>query len=112
MWKANSDPWSTTEYDEWKNLSDIESMMIEDAFETKQDVAFLDDYHTVLSTNVQISNYDVSKQRPVKRATMGELKNRPLRQTRSMSNPIALNASFKKEHVLSENSMFIREVVM
>ena len=68
MWKSNVDPWLAEEPEEWKNFSDIENLLIEEAATKKyEETVILDDYHVDLKQNVQISNYDVNKQRPVKR---------------------------------------------
>lgn len=72
MWKANDDPWSSPDVNEWKNYSDIENLIMEDAFLTKKDVALLDDYHINFAGNVQISNANINNQRPVKRTSIGD----------------------------------------
>ena len=88
MWKSNVDPWSTEEPEEWKNFSDIENLLIEEAAtKKKEETVILDDYHVDLKRNVQISNYDVNKQRPVKRTVSNEQDDQPLRQSRFMSDP-------------------------
>jgi hypothetical protein len=67
MWKSNANPFSLTEPDEWSAYSDVETRMIEEAFQKKQTEALLDDYHINFKQLVQISNNNVEKQRPVKR---------------------------------------------
>ncbi|CAF1488935.1 unnamed protein product [Rotaria sp. Silwood1] len=108
MWKANIDPWSSTEPDEWKNYSDIENMIIEEAFMAEKDIAILDDYHIIFSNNVQINNNNTNNQRPVQRIVMGERGEQRLREARFMPNPIKLNASFRKNHVFTSTLEFVR----
>lgn len=67
MWKANDDPWDTTQAPEWRRYSDVENMTIEKAYQAKETGAMLDDYHLDFSHMVQISNNGIHKQRPVKR---------------------------------------------
>lgn len=106
MWKSNTDPWSSLNPDEWKNYSDIENFIIEDAFWGKKGIALLDDYHINLSGNVQVSNKNLNNQRPVKRITTEQRINQQLRETRFVSNIIKFNNSFANEHVLRMNSLF------
>lgn len=108
MWKSNKDPWSTIEPEEWKNFSDVENMIIEEASSENADNVVLDDYHVNLKNHVQISNYDSSKQRPVKRQVLGEDHELPLRQSRFTFNPVVLKSSFKEEHVLAGRSVFMK----
>jgi hypothetical protein len=44
----------------------------------------------------------------VKRTALGEQEEQPLRQSRVMSNPVTLKASFRKEHVLTGTSAFTK----
>ncbi|CAF3577371.1 unnamed protein product [Rotaria sp. Silwood1] len=85
MWKANIDPRSSTEPDEWKNYSDIENMIIE-----------------------EINNNNTNNQRPVQRIVMGERAEQRLREAPFMPNSIKLNASFRKNHVLTSTLEFVR----
>ncbi|CAF1272552.1 unnamed protein product [Didymodactylos carnosus] len=68
-WKSNSDPWSTNGKRKWTKYSDIESAIIEEAFngqnETK--LADLDNYTINLNDSIQISKSDPNKQRQIKR---------------------------------------------
>ncbi|CAF4677452.1 unnamed protein product, partial [Rotaria sp. Silwood2] len=54
MWKANGDPWSNTEADEWKRYSDIENLMIELAYEQNKNQVELDDFSIVFKHQIQI----------------------------------------------------------
>ncbi len=56
MWKSNANPFSLTEPDQWSAYSDVETRMIEEAFQKKQTEALLDDYHIDFKQLVQISN--------------------------------------------------------
>ncbi|CAF3889786.1 unnamed protein product, partial [Rotaria sp. Silwood1] len=44
-WQSNPDPWSTTEPTEWNHYSDVENLIIEEAFSNKQAQALLDGYY-------------------------------------------------------------------
>jgi len=94
FWKSDDDPFSNTESSEWNRYSDIENIIIEEAFTIlKKPIVILDDYHIDFEHRVQIANDDKSKQRPVKRVEMNREDVR-LREARFMPNPIAPTSSF------------------
>ncbi|CAF1235756.1 unnamed protein product [Didymodactylos carnosus] len=68
-WKSNSDPWSTNGNEEWTKYADIESAIIEEAFNQKNKIklAELDNYSINLNECIQISKSDPNKQRQIKR---------------------------------------------
>ena len=66
MWKSNSDPFSDQPA-QWNHYSDVENMIIEKAYLNNQSRAVLDDYYIDFDANLQVSNEDSYKQRPVKR---------------------------------------------
>jgi hypothetical protein len=94
FWKSDDDPFLNTASSEWNRYSDIENIIIEEAFTIlKKSIVILDDYHIDFEHRVQISNDDKSKQRPVKRVEMNREDAR-LREARFMPNPIVPTSSF------------------
>ncbi|CAF4341670.1 unnamed protein product, partial [Rotaria sp. Silwood2] len=61
MWKANPNPFSKSEPATWNHYSDLENLIIEEAFQDKQPQALLDDYYIDFASNLQISNTDSYK---------------------------------------------------
>src|ERR1700722_10839038 len=93
MWQSNPDPWSKSQPAEWSHFSDVENLIIEEAFSTDQNHAMLGKYCIDFRRNVQISRDDVNKQRLVKRLVCkGEGKH--LREERFMFDPIAPKRPF------------------
>jgi hypothetical protein len=88
MWKANSNPWSPTEPSEWRLYSDVETAIIEEAFQSTLRRATLDDYHLDLKNMLQISNKNGHNQRPIKRMVRKSEAETRLREERFMSNSI------------------------
>ena len=97
QWKSNPDPWSKTQPAEWARYSDVQNMIIEDAFQSKQTTATLDGYYVDFKRGVQILHSDSNKQRPVQRLVRG--KDAPqLREERFAFDPIAPKRSFGGEY--------------
>jgi hypothetical protein len=92
MWKSNSDPFSE-EPAEWNHYSDVENMIIETAYPNKQSRAILDDYYIDFNENLQVSNQDSYKQRPVKRVVR-KREDKHLREERFMDLPVGSGRSF------------------
>ncbi|CAF0768119.1 unnamed protein product [Adineta steineri] len=67
LWKANNDPFSGLEPARWELYSDVENIIIEDAFQAGESHAVLDTYSINFKHGIQILNNDGSKQRPIKR---------------------------------------------
>ena len=89
MWKSNSDPWNTSQREEWRSYSDVETAIIEQAYQAKLSEAVIDDYHINLKKSVQISNSNTSNQRPIKRVERGRsTTGMKLREARFMPSPI------------------------
>lgn len=89
MWKSNADPWSSSQKEEWRAYSDVETAIIEEAFQKKLSEVLLDDYHISLKNSTQISNSNANSQRPIKRVERGQTSSEPrLREARFMPNPI------------------------
>ncbi|CAF1325194.1 unnamed protein product [Rotaria sp. Silwood1] len=67
MWQSNPNPWSKSEPAVWSNYSDVENLIIEDAYLDKKPRAILDNYYIDFQKNRQVSNTDGHKKRPVQR---------------------------------------------
>ncbi|CAF3740358.1 unnamed protein product [Rotaria sp. Silwood1] len=97
MWQSNSSPFSKSEPAKWSHYSDIENLIIERAFSSKQPRAILDDYYIDFKDNLQISNVDNNKQRPVKRVVR-KREDKHLREERFMDLPVASGRSYGGEY--------------
>ncbi|CAF1407575.1 unnamed protein product [Didymodactylos carnosus] len=88
-WKSNSDPWSTNGNEEWTKYSDIESAIIEEAFNQKNKIklAELDNYSINLNDSIQISKSDPNKQRQIKRVLTSRNESQGLREERFFLTP-------------------------
>ena len=105
MWNASLEPFSKTQPAEWRRFTDVETMMIEEAFQTGKNQAILDDSRIDLKKFIQISNDDMNKQHPVKRM----IPNRDeiqIREDRFLLNPIEIDGG-----QYGFISPFIRETV-
>ena len=94
MWKSNTVPWSHSEPKEWCSYSDVETAIIEEAFNKKQFEALLDDYHIDFKHSLQISNNNLNNQRPVKRITKYDRGESSLREERFMPHAVTPSTSF------------------
>ena len=92
MWKANADPFSN-EPAKWNHYSDVENIIIERAYSNKQPKAILDEYYIDFNDDLQVSNQDSYKQRPVKRVTRNR-EDKHLREDRFMDLPVGSGRSF------------------
>ena len=91
LWRSNVDPWGS-EPAQWVAYSDVESTIIEEAFQQNLPEAVLDNYTISFKGFVQVSVDDTSKQRPVKRmVNKGEDK---IREARFMPTPINPSSPF------------------
>ncbi|CAF1078399.1 unnamed protein product [Adineta steineri] len=93
MWQSNPNPWSKSELATWNYYSDIDNLIIEEAFSKKQQRAILDDYYINFNNNIQVSVSDSYKQRPVKRVVR-KREGKHLREERFMGLPVASDRSF------------------
>ncbi|CAF0942275.1 unnamed protein product [Rotaria sordida] len=93
MWQSNANPWSESEPVEWSHYSDVENLIIEEAFSQKQPQVILDDYYIDFQENLQISNLGDPKQRPIKRVVR-EREDKNLRKERFMDDPTPLTRPF------------------
>ena len=87
MWKSNPDPFDKTQPEEWSHYSDVENLIIEEAFSTKQHKVLIDDYCIDFDKKVQISKNDPDKQRHVKRMVRNR-EDKHLREERFVDAPI------------------------
>ena len=107
MWKSNPDPWSKTEPEEWSNYSDVENLIIESAFSTKQPKALIDGHYLDFDKYIQISDRDFTQQRPVKRMVRNR-EDKHLREERFVDTPVRGKRPFGGEY--GWVSPFIMEV--
>ncbi|CAF3133320.1 unnamed protein product [Rotaria sp. Silwood2] len=87
-WNSSADPFSKSQPVEWYPYSDIENEIIEEAFTAGKAHTMLDDYHIDFEHNLQISNNDRKRQRPIKRMEYNGYEKR-VRSERFLPNPIA-----------------------
>ncbi|CAF1298176.1 unnamed protein product [Adineta steineri] len=78
LWNSSDHPFSSNHFeDSWRRYSDVETAVIEEAYQMKRAEAMLDKYHIDFEHSVQISNNNLKKQRPVKRITDGHVESSP-----------------------------------
>ena len=97
MWKSNPNPWSKSEPAVWSHYSDVENLIIEEAFSNKLSDAMLDDYYIDFKHKVQISSDDDNKQRPVQRVQCNR-EEKHLREDRFTTDPISPKRPFGGEY--------------
>ncbi|CAF1451325.1 unnamed protein product [Rotaria sordida] len=97
MWQSNPNPFSKSERATWSHYSDLENLIIERAFKTKQPRAVLDSYYIDFESKLQISNIDDCKQRPIKRVVRNR-EDKHLREARFMDLPVSSGRSFGGEY--------------
>ncbi|CAM4969472.1 unnamed protein product [Rotaria socialis] len=93
MWKSNPDPWSKSEPEEWSHYSDVENLIMEEAFSNKQPRALLDGYYIDFQDNLEVSDLDSKKQRPVKRVVR-KREDKYLREARFVDLSVSSGRSF------------------
>ncbi|CAF0817951.1 unnamed protein product [Adineta steineri] len=108
MWKSNVDPFSDSEPAEWKPYSDVENLIIEEAYTTSRTLAVLDNYIITFENTMQSSKTDENKQRPVKRIKCNADDNH-LREDRFSFSP--MNAERPFGGLYGWISPFIRETM-
>ncbi|CAF1330213.1 unnamed protein product [Rotaria sordida] len=97
MWQSNPNPFSKSEPTTWSHYSDLENLIIEEAFQDKQPRAQLDDYFIDFKSNLRISNTDDYTQRPIKRVVR-KREDKHLREARFMDLPVSCGRSFGGEY--------------
>jgi len=108
MWNSSVDPFSTSNLNEWRTYSDVENLIIENAYTTGQTHAVLDNYCIDIEHKLQISNNDIKKQRPVKRIVCSK-DDKCLRIERFLPDPVAPDRPFGDQYGFI--SPFIKEIV-
>lgn len=97
MWQSNANPWSNCETAEWSHYSDVENLIIEEAYSNNKSEAIFDGYHINFKDMVQIKNDDNSKQRPVKREVR-KREQKHLREARFMDVPLPSERPFGDQY--------------
>lgn len=87
MWNDSNDPFSKSESARWTPYSDVETMIIERAFQAGEKYAVLDTYSIDLERKIQTLNNDSTKQRPVRRIICDK-NDTPIRAERFTFTPI------------------------
>ena len=93
MWQSNPNPWSKSETSVWSHYSDIENIIMEEAYSKGETKAVLDDYYIDFKKKLQISNTDSYKQRPVKRMER-KREDKHLREERFVELPLSTERWF------------------
>ncbi|CAF3214025.1 unnamed protein product [Rotaria sp. Silwood2] len=93
MWQSNPNVFSNSEPAEWNHYSDVENLIIEGAYSNGESKAVLDEYYIDFKANLQISNTDEYKQRPVKRLVR-KREDKHLREQRFVDLPVSTGRSF------------------
>jgi hypothetical protein len=93
LWGSNTCPSSNTGEVEWQRYSDVETAMIEEAFQKKLPKVLLDEYHIDFQHLMQVSNNNVELQKPIKRTLVDQSEKR-VRQERFISNEILRSVSY------------------
>ncbi|CAF1091116.1 unnamed protein product [Didymodactylos carnosus] len=108
-WKSNSDSWSTNGNEEWTKYADIESAIIEEAFnrQNKTKLAELENYSINLNDCIQISKSDPNEQRQIKRVLTSRNESQGLREERFFLPP-ALSKTFNDDHAASCLSQLLK----
>ncbi|CAF1287761.1 unnamed protein product [Rotaria sordida] len=97
MWQSNPNLLSKSEPAKWSHYSDLENLIIEEAFQDKQPRAQLDDYFIDFKSNLQISNTDDYERRPIKREVR-KREGKYLREARFTDLPVSHGRSFGGEY--------------
>ena len=93
MWQSNPYPQSKSETSTWSHYSDVENLIMEEAYSKGETKAVLDDYYIDFKKKLQISNTDSNKQRQVKRVERNR-KDKHLREERFVDLPVSTGRSF------------------
>lgn len=92
-WLADSNPSAASDSIEWIRYSDVENRIIEEAFKTQKPMVTLDDVYIDFENCVQISNNDITNQRPIERKIRHQT-DAHLREERFTINPIPAKNPF------------------
>lgn len=97
MWKSNAHPWSKSEPQEWSHYSDVENLIIEEAFIDKQSRAMLDNYYIDFEHCIQVSYTEPPRRRPVKRIER-KREDKHLREARFVDLPVGSGRSCAEQY--------------
>ena len=97
FWQSNPNPWSKPKSVKWSQYSDVQNLVIEEAFCNKKLKVELDDYDIDFEQDVQISKEDENKQRPIKR-TMRKREDKHFREECSVIDPIAAKSPVGEQY--------------
>jgi hypothetical protein len=64
VWQSNENLFDPLQKSEWKRYSDVETIVIEEAYQKKQPAVLLDQYHINLEQFIQVSNIDEKNNGP------------------------------------------------
>ncbi|CAF1444508.1 unnamed protein product [Rotaria sordida] len=97
MWQSCPNPFSKSKPATWAHYSDLENLIIEEAFQDEQPQAQLDNYFIDFKSKAQISNTNDHRQRPIKRVER-KREDKHLREARFMDLPVSYGRSFGGEY--------------
>ncbi|CAF0729892.1 unnamed protein product [Adineta steineri] len=97
MWQTNADSWSEPRPAEWGHYSDVENLIIEEAFATEKTHAILDGCHIDFKHWVQICNNGQNQAIPIQRL-IHKKDEKYVRTERFMPDPIAPKRPYGGEY--------------
>ncbi|CAF3850635.1 unnamed protein product [Rotaria sp. Silwood1] len=106
VWKSNPNPWSESEPAVWSHYSDVENLIIEQAFADEEPTAVFSNYYIDFKSSIQVSKIDHNKKRPVKRVVRKK-EDKSRREARFLDLPVSYGPSFAGEY--GWISPFVRE---
>ncbi|CAF1456043.1 unnamed protein product [Rotaria sordida] len=97
MYKSNSDPWSKSQPEQWTYYSDVENVIIEEAYSKNESHVMMDNYYIDFKRKIQISKDNEQNQRPIKRVVRKKDETR-VREERFIFDPIAPKRPYGHEY--------------
>ncbi|CAF3078348.1 unnamed protein product [Rotaria sp. Silwood2] len=97
MYESNSDPWSKSQLEQWTCYSDVENLIIEDAYSKNESHLMMDNYYIDFKRKIQISKDNENNQRPINRVVRKTDKTR-VREERFTFDPIAPKRPYGHEY--------------
>ncbi len=67
MWKSNVNPFSWKVEDEWRNYTEEQNSIIEQAYQDEEPGVYLKNYYIDFERSEQVAINDSTKRRPIKR---------------------------------------------
>lgn len=96
QWKTSGNACSSSDIDDWCSYSDVETVVIEEAFQNKCNEVILNDYHIDFTQLIQICNNDTRKKWPIKRV-VSKVDKMKLREDRFMLDSVVPRTSFSEQ---------------